>query len=246
MEALARRGVETPFAIQELVIADGLNGQDLLAKSPTGSGKTLAFAIPIVQRIDPTGRRPSALVLVPTRELALQVADEFASIAPARGVKVAAVYGGTPVVAQGKRAKDAHVLVATPGRLRGPRRAPARPPRRDRDPRARRGRPHARHGLPAAGRRDREAPAAQAPDDVLLGDARRRGRRARARVHVQPEPLRRRASRAPRERRDRAPVRPRHAGEQGRDARRPAQGRSVGSRSSSRARSAGRTGSCRS
>ena len=103
VEALARRGVETPFAIQELVIADGLNGQDLLAKSPTGSGKTLAFAIPIV--------------LVPTRELALQVAEEVASIGPARGVKVAAVYGGTPVFAQGKRAKDAHVLVATPGRL---------------------------------------------------------------------------------------------------------------------------------
>jgi len=117
VEALARRGVETPFAIQELVIADGLNGQDLLAKSPTGSGKTLAFAIPIVQRIDPKGSRPTALVLVPTRELALQVADEFASIGPARGVKVAAVYGGTPVVAQGRRAKDAHVLVATPGRL---------------------------------------------------------------------------------------------------------------------------------
>ena len=117
VEALARRGVETPFAIQELVIADGLNGQDLLAKSPTGSGKTLAFAIPIVQRIDPNRSRPSALVLVPTRELALQVADDFASIGPARGVKVAAVYGGTPVVAQGKRAKDAHVLVATPGRL---------------------------------------------------------------------------------------------------------------------------------
>jgi ATP-dependent RNA helicase RhlE len=117
VEALARRGVETPFAIQELVIADGLNGQDLLAKSPTGSGKTLAFAIPIVQRIDPKGSRPTALVLVPTRELALQVADEFASIGPARGVKVAAVYGGMPVVAQGRRAKDAHVLVATPGRL---------------------------------------------------------------------------------------------------------------------------------
>src|SRR6187200_3222804 len=117
VEALSRRGVESPFAIQTLVIPDGLNGQDLLAKSPTGSGKTLAFAIPIVQRIDPKGSRPTALVLVPTRELALQVADEFASIGPARGVKVAAVYGGTPVVAQGKRAKDAHVLVATPGRL---------------------------------------------------------------------------------------------------------------------------------
>ena len=117
VEALSRRGVETPFAIQELVIADGLNGQDLLARSPTGSGKTLAFAIPIVQRISASDNQPSALVLVPTRELALQVADDLASIAPARGLKVAAVYGGTPVVAQGRRAKDAHILVATPGRL---------------------------------------------------------------------------------------------------------------------------------
>ncbi len=117
VEALARRGVETPFAIQELAIADGLNGQDLLAKSPTGSGKTLAFAIPLVQRLSASDTRPSALVLVPTRELATQVADELQSIAPARGIKVAAVYGGTPVVAQWKRAKDAHILVATPGRL---------------------------------------------------------------------------------------------------------------------------------
>ena len=117
VEALARRGVETPFAIQELAIADGLNGQDLLAKSPTGSGKTLAFAIPLVQRLSASDARPSALVLVPTRELATQVADELQSIAPSRGIKVAAVYGGTPVVAQWKRAKDAHILVATPGRL---------------------------------------------------------------------------------------------------------------------------------
>jgi ATP-dependent RNA helicase RhlE len=117
IEALARRGVESPFAIQELVIADALNGQDLLAKSPTGSGKTLAFAIPVVQRLKAADERPSALVLVPTRELAVQVAVELASIAPSRGLKVAAVYGGTPVVAQAKRAKDAHVLVATPGRL---------------------------------------------------------------------------------------------------------------------------------
>jgi ATP-dependent RNA helicase RhlE len=116
-EALARRGVDTPFAIQTLVIPDGLNGQDLLAKSPTGSGKTLAFAIPIVQRLEPASQRPSALVLVPTRELATQVADEFATIARARGLEVAAVYGGQPIPAQAKRARDAHILIATPGRL---------------------------------------------------------------------------------------------------------------------------------
>jgi len=117
VEALARRGVDTPFAIQSLVIPDGLSGQDLLAKSPTGSGKTLAFAIPIVQRLDPSGNRPSALVLVPTRELAIQVAEEFSTVATARGLKVAAVYGGQPIPSQAKKAKDAHILIATPGRL---------------------------------------------------------------------------------------------------------------------------------
>jgi ATP-dependent RNA helicase RhlE len=117
VEALARRGVDTPFAIQSLVIPDGLNGQDLLAKSPTGSGKTLAFAIPIVQRIEASGNRPSALVLVPTRELAMQVAEEFSPIAFARGLRVAAVYGGQPIPAQAKKAKEAHILIATPGRL---------------------------------------------------------------------------------------------------------------------------------
>jgi superfamily II DNA/RNA helicase len=118
IEALARRGVTSPFAIQTLVIPDGINGQDLLAKSPTGSGKTFAFAIPIVQRLEPRDARPSALVLVPTRELAVQVAEEFHVIAKARDLKVAAVYGGMPLGAQAKRAKDAHVLVATPGRLK--------------------------------------------------------------------------------------------------------------------------------
>ena len=117
VDALARSGVETPFAIQSLVIPDGLNGQDLLARSPTGSGKTLAFAIPIVQRLNASEARPSALVLVPTRELATQVAEALETIAFSHGLKVAAVYGGLPLGAQAKRAREAHVLVATPGRL---------------------------------------------------------------------------------------------------------------------------------
>jgi ATP-dependent RNA helicase RhlE len=115
--ALARRSILTPFSIQTLVLPDALAGQDVLAKSPTGSGKTLAFAVPIVQRLEARDARPSALILVPTRELATQVADEFADIARVRGLDVAAVYGGTPVSAQAKAAKRAHILVATPGRL---------------------------------------------------------------------------------------------------------------------------------
>jgi superfamily II DNA/RNA helicase len=116
-EALAGNGIAAPFRIQTLVIPDALTGSDVLAKSPTGSGKTLAFAIPIVERIDPAGAQPSALVLVPTRELALQVRDELEKLAAAKGIRVAAVYGGSPVYQQGKAAKGAHILVATPGRL---------------------------------------------------------------------------------------------------------------------------------
>jgi ATP-dependent RNA helicase RhlE len=116
-DALSARSIKTPFAIQSLVLPDALAGRDVLAKSPTGSGKTLAFAIPIVQRVDPSHARPAALVLVPTRELANQVALEFADIGATRGLKVAAVYGGTPLGAQAKHARNAHMLVATPGRL---------------------------------------------------------------------------------------------------------------------------------
>ena len=116
VRALAERNIRTPFPIQARVLRDALAGRDVLAKAPTGSGKTLAFAIPIVERLDLTGRKPAALVLVPTRELASQVSDEIRAVAPG-GLRVATVYGGVPLHAQAKRARDAHVLVATPGRL---------------------------------------------------------------------------------------------------------------------------------
>jgi superfamily II DNA/RNA helicase len=115
--ALARRSISVPFPIQTLVIPDAIAGRDVLAKSPTGSGKTLAFAVPMAQRLDPGAKRPAGLVLVPTRELAAQVADELRPLADARGLKVAAVFGGVPIPAQAKQAKAADILVATPGRL---------------------------------------------------------------------------------------------------------------------------------
>jgi superfamily II DNA/RNA helicase len=116
-KALARRGIETPFPIQAMVIRDAIAGRDVLAKSRTGSGKTLAFAIPIVERIDASMKRPAALVLVPTRELAVQVTDDMKDIAAARNLRVASVYGGVSIDKQAERAQKAHVLVATPGRL---------------------------------------------------------------------------------------------------------------------------------
>jgi ATP-dependent RNA helicase RhlE len=116
VSALARSGIENPFAIQELVIPDALEGRDILAKSRTGSGKTLAFAVPIVELITRSGT-PTALILVPTRELATQVADDFAEIAKAKKLTVAAVYGGVSLHDQGRRAARAEIVVATPGRL---------------------------------------------------------------------------------------------------------------------------------
>jgi ATP-dependent RNA helicase RhlE len=117
VSALAKRGIETPFAVQRLVIADVLAGHDVLAQSPTGSGKTLAFGIPIADSIQANDRRAAALVLAPTRELASQIVDELLPAVHARALKIAAVYGGVGIERQAKRARDAHILVATPGRL---------------------------------------------------------------------------------------------------------------------------------
>ncbi len=115
--ALGARGFDTPFQIQSRAIPPALAGTDLLAKSPTGSGKTLAFAVPLVQLMPLDDARPAALVLVPTRELAVQVTEEIESLATARALSVAAVYGGVPIRPQANAARDAHVVVATPGRL---------------------------------------------------------------------------------------------------------------------------------
>jgi ATP-dependent RNA helicase RhlE len=116
-KALERRNINEPFAIQALVMVDALAGKDILAKSRTGSGKTLAFAIPIVERLDATMKRPSAVVLVPTRELCVQVTEEIRDIAAVKNLRVASVYGGVSLDRQADRASKAHIIVATPGRL---------------------------------------------------------------------------------------------------------------------------------
>ncbi len=115
--ALAKRGIETPFAVQSMVIPDVLEGHDVLVKSPTGSGKTFAFGVPMADLLNPDGAWPSALVLAPTRELAAQIVDELAGVMHARGLKITAVYGGVGIHNQAKQAGRSNVLVATPGRL---------------------------------------------------------------------------------------------------------------------------------
>src|SRR4051812_2108391 len=115
--ALRMRGFDRPFEIQARVIPDALAGRDILARSRTGAGKTLAFAVPMVERLTPSGSSPSALILAPTRELASQVTEEFRAIADVTHLHIASVYGGVGIAPQAKRARHADIVVATPGRL---------------------------------------------------------------------------------------------------------------------------------
>jgi ATP-dependent RNA helicase RhlE len=116
VNALAKRDITEPFPIQKMVIRDALAGDDLLVQSPTGSGKTLAFGIPLVDLLEP-GKGVEALVLAPTRELASQIVVELEGTARARGLRLAAVYGGVGFGPQSAAARKADIVVATPGRL---------------------------------------------------------------------------------------------------------------------------------
>jgi ATP-dependent RNA helicase RhlE len=116
-QSLAGRGIVAPFRIQSLVVPDALEGRDILGKAPTGSGKTLAFGLPLVERVSADDPAAAALVLVPTRELALQVTEELSLLGKPKGLRAEAAYGGAPVGAQAKRLKGAQLVVATPGRL---------------------------------------------------------------------------------------------------------------------------------
>jgi superfamily II DNA/RNA helicase len=121
--SLATRGVDAPFPIQAATLPDSLAGRDLLGRGRTGSGKTIAFAIPTVVRLASSGNRrqpgrPRALVLVPTRELANQVADTLVPLASAMQLKVTTIIGG---VGQGPQVRalqqGVDIVVACPGRL---------------------------------------------------------------------------------------------------------------------------------
>src|SRR5438045_3851782 len=116
-QALDARGIVEPFRIQSLVVPDALEGRDILGKAPTGSGKTLAFALPIVELVSAGEPAPAALVLAPTRELALQVTDELVLLGKPKGIRAAAAYGGAPVGAQANGLRGAHVVGAHPRRL---------------------------------------------------------------------------------------------------------------------------------
>ena len=112
-------GYETPSPIQAATIPPLLEGRDLLGQAQTGTGKTAAFALPVLSRLDLSKTKPQALVLAPTRELAIQVAEAFQKYASKiKGFHVLPIYGGqsyTPQLMSLKR--GAHVVVGTPGRV---------------------------------------------------------------------------------------------------------------------------------
>ncbi|MFO8074594.1 MAG: DEAD/DEAH box helicase [Actinomycetota bacterium] len=117
--ALAQRGITEPFPIQAATIAEAMAGRDLCGRAPTGSGKTLAFGLPLAARVGRAEpRRPRGLVLLPTRELAAQVAAELAPLAQAAGRRVATFYGGTSLGRDQQRLRrGVDLAIACPGRL---------------------------------------------------------------------------------------------------------------------------------
>src|SRR3990172_5728194 len=113
--ALAQRGITEPFPVQTLTIPDALAGRDVCGKAQTGSGKTLAFGLPLIERTRNADKKdPHGLVVVPTRELCVQVSEALRPLGESRGLTLAAVYGGAamgPQIAQLRRGVD--LLVAT-------------------------------------------------------------------------------------------------------------------------------------
>jgi superfamily II DNA/RNA helicase len=127
-DALERAGIVTPFPIQEMTLSVALMGTDLIGQARTGTGKTLAFGIPVLQRAvaqhDPDFEdlaapgKPQALIVAPTRELALQVSKDLTMAGKDRGIRVLTVYGGVPYEGQlDALAAGVEVVVGTPGRL---------------------------------------------------------------------------------------------------------------------------------
>ncbi|HEX5740466.1 MAG TPA: DEAD/DEAH box helicase, partial [Pilimelia sp.] len=122
VEALAAAGITHAFAIQEYALPIAMRGTDLIGQAPTGTGKTLGFGIPLVDHVLAPGEggtgTPQALVIVPTRELGLQVASDLATAGKVRGVRVLPIYGGVAYEPQVEAlTTGVEILVGTPGRL---------------------------------------------------------------------------------------------------------------------------------
>ena len=119
IKRLAKQDVRTPTPIQEETIPVLMNGQDVVAQAKTGTGKTIAFLLPILEKINPQATHIQALIVTPTRELALQITNELEKLSPTdEEINILAAYGGQDVDRQIKKlAGSIHIVVGTPGRL---------------------------------------------------------------------------------------------------------------------------------
>jgi ATP-dependent RNA helicase DeaD len=118
LQSLTEMGFEEPTPVQASAIPSLLANRDIIAQALTGTGKTAAFGVPIAERVDPKERRPQAIVLTPTRELAIQVTDHLCKIGRHRALSVLPIYGGQPIGRQLHMLnRGVQVIVATPGRL---------------------------------------------------------------------------------------------------------------------------------
>ncbi|HVE99225.1 MAG TPA: DEAD/DEAH box helicase [Mycobacteriales bacterium] len=118
VRALEAMGITQPFPVQRLTLQIALSGADVIGQARTGTGKTLAFGVPLLDRLTLPSERPQALVVVPTRELCIQVADDLHRAGSTRGVKVVAIYGGRAFEPQVDALRaGVDVVVGTPGRL---------------------------------------------------------------------------------------------------------------------------------
>ena len=119
MKALEKRGIELSTPVQAGCIPPMMEWKDVVAKAPTGTGKTFAYGIPIVEHIDPEDESVQAVILAPTRELAIQITEELRDLAAFRpGVRTVCLYGGAPIGKQiDTLKKHPQIVVATPGRL---------------------------------------------------------------------------------------------------------------------------------
>ena len=119
MRAVRNKGYTISTPVQAGCIPPMMEGKDVIAKAPTGTGKTMAFGIPIIESIDPTSEKVQAIILAPTRELAIQITDEMREVAVCHeGVRIVCLYGGQPIGKQIEALKRRpQIVVATPGRL---------------------------------------------------------------------------------------------------------------------------------
>ena len=193
VEVLTASGITSPFPIQVATLPDSLAGRDVLGRGRTGSGKTLAFSLPLVARLAASDskrqpKRPRSLILVPTRELANQVAAVVDPLARALGMKTTTIFGGVGQNPQVQAlAGGLDVVIACPGRLEDLIQQGHCDLGADRGHHPRRGRPHGRPGLPARRQADHGPHPEGRPADAVLGHAGQRRRRPGQALPEQPD-----------------------------------------------------------